>query len=142
MNDLPMDAVLCYVRGSFAYFTTAPLDLQLGDDWDDAPYEHNAGRPYPDHRENGQTVKHTVEEIAWEGCWLPPCEGVLNSRYSVEGINGGAVPWLRAEPWGEKDAPHIPAGTTLRRFIEIMQQYGGRVWLPLSRPAPHAEATR
>ena len=29
-----------------AYFTPVPLDEQWGDDWDDAPYEHNAGTPY------------------------------------------------------------------------------------------------
>lgn len=37
---------LCYVEGDWAYFTTQPLDKQWGDDWDDAPYEHNAGEPY------------------------------------------------------------------------------------------------
>ena len=29
-----------------AYFTPVSLDEQWGDDWDDAPYEHNAGIPY------------------------------------------------------------------------------------------------
>jgi hypothetical protein len=38
--------VLCYVDGCWAFFTTKPLSEQWGDDWNDAPYEHNAGRPY------------------------------------------------------------------------------------------------
>ena len=37
---------LCYIDNCWAYFTTQPLDKQWGDDWDDAPYEHNAGEPY------------------------------------------------------------------------------------------------
>ena len=40
------EPVLCYVEGNWAYFTTKDLDKQWGDDWDDAPYEHNAGTPY------------------------------------------------------------------------------------------------
>lgn len=40
------EPVLCYVCGPWAYFTTRPLADQWGDDWDDAPYEHNAGTPY------------------------------------------------------------------------------------------------
>lgn len=31
------EAVLCYVDGNCAYFTTQPLDQQWGDDWNDAP---------------------------------------------------------------------------------------------------------
>ncbi len=37
---------LCYVEGSWAYFTTQELKNQWGDDWNDTPYEHNAGDPY------------------------------------------------------------------------------------------------
>lgn len=37
---------LCYVSGPFAYFTSKELSEQWGDDWNDAPYEHNAGEPY------------------------------------------------------------------------------------------------
>lgn len=43
MNTEP---VLCYISKPWAYFTTQKLEDQWGDDWDDAPYEHNAGEPY------------------------------------------------------------------------------------------------
>jgi hypothetical protein len=50
---------LCYVKGNWAYFTSRPLSEQTGDDWNDAPYEHNAGTPYgpcwhnnPEYRNN------------------------------------------------------------------------------------------
>jgi hypothetical protein len=52
-------AVLCYVEGSKAYFTTQALADQWGDDWDHVPYEHNAETPnapcwhnYPVYRNN------------------------------------------------------------------------------------------
>lgn len=38
--------VLCYVDEPWAYFTTQKLEDQWGDDWEDSPYEHNAGKPY------------------------------------------------------------------------------------------------
>lgn len=57
-------AVLCYVDGNKAWFTTKPLAEQWGDDWDDAPYEHNAGQPYgpcwhnePRHRNNPEAMR-------------------------------------------------------------------------------------
>ena len=36
---------LCYLESSVMYFTS-DIDNQWGDDWDDIPYEHNAGKPY------------------------------------------------------------------------------------------------
>ena len=49
--------VLCMVDYGQVYFTTQDLALQHGDDWGNAPYEHNAGDPYkpcwhnrPEHR--------------------------------------------------------------------------------------------
>lgn len=56
------EPVLCYVDDKFAYFTTQELAKQWGDDWDDAPYEHNAGEPYgpcwhnePEHRNSNKS---------------------------------------------------------------------------------------
>lgn len=44
---------LCYVHHNILYFTDS-FEKQWGDDWDDAPYEHNAGEPYE-----------------WEDDWTP-----------------------------------------------------------------------
>lgn len=41
-----MIPVLCFIKGSWAYFTTRPLAEQWGGGWDYAPYERNAGEPY------------------------------------------------------------------------------------------------
>lgn len=36
---------LCYVSHGRAYFVE-DFENAWGDDWNDAPYEHNAGEPY------------------------------------------------------------------------------------------------
>lgn len=40
---------LCYVEDNILYFTD-DFEHQWADGWDDAPYQHNAGTPYPKHR--------------------------------------------------------------------------------------------
>lgn len=47
------DPTVCYFDEPWLFFTSAPLAAQWGDDWNDAPYEHNAGTPYPDHWVDG-----------------------------------------------------------------------------------------
>ena len=44
-KPIPKPFKLCYVRHNILYFTDS-FEKQWGDDWDDAPYEHNAGEPY------------------------------------------------------------------------------------------------
>jgi hypothetical protein len=45
--------ILCYATATWAFFTTRSLKEQWGDDWNDAPYEHNAGDPYEPCWHNG-----------------------------------------------------------------------------------------
>jgi len=139
-----MDAVLCYVEGSWAYFTTQTLDKQWGDDWDDAPYEHNAGRPYdagryyyadgtikpiPSDWNDDGTPKWRIYTVAFEGNLYPPCDEGPNSNYCVRDINTGAVAWLRSQYANPPIV--IPAGTTLRDFIGLVQRAAGVVYLPV-----------
>jgi hypothetical protein len=140
------EPVLCYVDGAWAWFTTKPLDDQWGDDWDDAPYEHNAGLPYGplgewsaedgrhlprgrDFRDDG-TPKWEVFKVAWDGPFETPADlASSNSRYSVRTINRGAVAWLAPTGYGAKgEARAIPAGTTLGEFVLLMEAAGGRVY--------------
>ena len=55
-----------YVEGKkekWAFFTPM-FERQWGDDWNDAPYEHNAGYPYDDYRdETGNNVDYETEDI-------------------------------------------------------------------------------
>ena len=132
MNETMTDPILCYVDGPWAYFTTATLAQQWGDDWNDAPYEHNAGRPYEWReymRERG-IEPYEVSQVAWEAPMQTPRDGHLNSPYSVEQINAGAAPWLATDEWHDGDPIAIPAGTPLSLFTTLVQQSGGDVYLP------------
>ena len=120
------EPVLCYIRGEWAYFTTQPLEGQTGDDWDDAPYEHNAGCPY-EPRE-GESWKILV--LAFRGPFMAPDDGLTASpTLCVEDINlRKVIPWLRPEP-GATHNLSIPAGTPLLEFIRLMRQGEGEVYL-------------
>lgn len=110
---------LCYVYGHWAYFTKKPIHEQWGDDWNDAPYEHNAGEPYD-----------YALKVAWEGPLEEPSEGHLNSPYSVEQINAGQIAWLRTDKW-ITPAQAIMAGATIGEFIDGIYRAGGTVFLPV-----------
>jgi hypothetical protein len=134
---------LCYIRDNFAYFTTQELDKQTGDDWNDAPYEHNAGTPYlpmtqyfadgrrekypPDWNEDG-TPKWEIYKVAYEGSWelqTPADLAGSNSRYSVQMINNKLTPWLTKFP-----DKALFAGATLDEFFQFVEECGGTVYLP------------
>lgn len=146
---------LCYVEHNWAYFTTQELSKQWGDDWDDAPYEHNAGSPYgpnesysymdrdsenrPKLDSEGQTVwlkgsdyvdgvpKWEIKKVAFDG-WLetPASLHGINSPFSVEMINAGAAAWL-VDKYGSSGVV-IPAGTTLEEFRILVKKVGGQVY--------------
>ncbi len=116
---------LCYVSMPWCYFTTKELSEQWGDDWNDAPYEHNAGEPYL-WRDDG-TPKYEVKKVAISADLEQPCDNRFNSPYSVEMINRGDVPWLKT-PNYEKKKIEIMAGTSLEKFIEIIKAAGGEVY--------------
>jgi len=131
MGELNMDAVLCFVKGAWASFTTQPLEDQWGDDWNDAPYESNAGLPYDDWkpRNAGDDWEPAWEiiTVAFSGPFETP------GHYSVEDINHRAAPWLRESWWSAGNAPRvkIDAGTTLRDFIKAVESVDGTVYVPL-----------
>lgn len=117
---------LCYVRGNKAWFTDN-IERQWGDDWNDKPYEHNAGEPYDDwYDEEGVIGEIKLKVLYFEtNDWSEkqPCDGYLNSPYSVEEINRGKVPWL------ETDKYKIYAGTLYEDFIRIIEGNGGNIYI-------------
>lgn len=88
----------------YAFFTPKSLDEQWGDDWNDAPYEHNAGWPYDSDivEVNENNVATRIEE--YDILKVPfaiksynyalPCDNHLNSPWSVQDINSDAVAWI------------------------------------------------
>lgn len=79
------------VQEHYVWFTNNPD--QWGDDWDDAPYEHNAGYPY---EEDGYDLIKVPVCFAYY-CKFPCDYGGGNSPFSVDDINSGAVPWAFAK---------------------------------------------
>ena len=161
------DARLCYVKGSFAWFTTHDPEQQTGDDWDDAPYEHNAEPPYepcwhnepevrndPNRRrgldpETGEpwvtgemcrcvscvrdwnddgTPKWEISKVAWDGPLDPPGAFTINSGYSVDTINAGAIAWLFSAGLPQPVAIH--AWVTVAEFTALVRKAGGNVYTP------------
>lgn len=107
---------LCYIYKNTAYFTSKELDEVWGDDWDDAPYEHNAGEPY----DYDLTICFDGEVLH------DPAYMQYNSRYSVKSINAGAAAWLT-----DDDKVSIPAGVSPSEFVKKVIEAGDRVYLPV-----------
>lgn len=80
---------LCYVEDGVMYFADDMKKIQ-GDDWDDAPYQHNAGTPFG---------KHLKAKIFFNKTWDVK-EPKDNGDYSVDDINRGAVAWLYSDKAG------------------------------------------
>lgn len=106
---------LCYVDENIMYFTDN-FKNQVGDDWNDRPYEHNAEPPYE--QKDDEPLRDGyghIRKIAFESHWWirRPCDGHINSPYSVEDINKGAIAWLYSD-----DAGGLMAGSTMAEAIE------------------------
>lgn len=113
-----------------------------GDDWNDSPYEDNAGEPY-------DYWSELIEDNPniWERKWkhnpinlkalyyetdlneMHPCD---QGHYSVEDINKGKVAWISTSKFT------IYAGTTYKDFIKIIEDNDGVIYLPKRRDVKNA----
>jgi hypothetical protein len=127
---------LCYVEPIYSvavlWFTSAPLDKQWGDDWNDAPYEHNAGNPY---KWDGDGKEYHLLRLIVETELSDPCHNFCNSPYSVEDINNKIRPWLYDE-YGEMNGMEIWAGEDLETVKRKIWESGGTVYV---RESPYIE---
>jgi len=104
---------LCYVDDyNTAYFTNVPLSKQWGDDWDDAPYEHNAGLPYDPENIVTITFSNMVP-------YTRPMHEV-----SVQTINEGLTFWLHHDA-GNGTTSYVRAGVTADEFISFILKTNG-----------------
>ena len=119
-------------------FQIIKLGLQVigkssgGDDWNDAPYEHNAGYPYnhyfKDHVEYPIELKTLYFDFSESNQWIKlPYDDFYNSPYSVEMINRGDIAWIRGDDF------NIQARTSYEDFIHIVEEHGGTIYLPKER---------
>ena len=122
------EARLCYIRNNIAFFTTQAIEDQWGDDWNDAPYEHNAGDPY-DWWEGSEKPRYEIIRVHFEAPMETPANKAWsgNSRYSVDEINAKHVAWLA--PNNEiKWAEPIFAGVTIDEFMRLIWKAGGNIY--------------
>ena len=139
------EPVLCFIKDNTAYFTTQELSKQTGDDWDDAPYEHNAGTPYEpsmqyfadgrkekirrDWNEDG-TPKWEISEVIFKTDLVTPEEyNCRSSPYSVEDINAKYVPWLATAKYSGDPKVVIHAGVTITEFKRLIRSAGGKIYV-------------
>ena len=110
----------------YAYFTPIDLRDQWGDDWDDAPYEYNAGPPYDDYYdEDKNRIEITLYRVKFgirsDDYILPSYYGYGgNSPFCIKDINQGAVAWLFDSIY--TDAVAIYAGYSPILFKEKIEQ--------------------
>lgn len=89
---------LCFVKDNCAWFTDS-FEHQWGDDWNDKPYEYNAGEPY-EHWFDSNNVEHPIGltrvyfELYDNSYLLCPCD---SGSFSVEEINNGIIPWIYSD---------------------------------------------
>lgn len=83
-----------YVDAGTLWFTDARPGDVWGDDWNDAPYEHNAGDPYYWRPERGVPPYRLVRVSADLSLWRTPAERAtdLNCELSVEDMNRAVTP--------------------------------------------------
>jgi len=95
--------------GFLLWFTNVPLSKQWGDDWNDAPYDCNAGGPYDitlrkDKEGTWQRTEHQIlcVKVSLEEYPIIPADYGCNSPFSVEMINQGACAWMYFGDWEKK----------------------------------------
>ena len=111
---------LCFVQNGIMYFTS-DFENVWGDDWNDAPYEHNADPPYE--KRNDEDEDTYIEKIAYCSndyeCKEPSYGCGYNSSFSVEEINKGSIAWLRHD-----EAGNLMAGATMLEAIKWLKAAG------------------
>lgn len=73
----------------------------FGDDWDDVPYEHNAGTVYPEYVKGYTDVTFPFDDLV-----LEPCDGETNSDYCKYDMRNNLVPCIIVIPAEKRDTWH------------------------------------
>lgn len=99
------------------WFSNLDVSKVWGDDWNDKPYEHNAGEPYDTiNSEINSYIKIIIIDRLNNQELLLPCSGTINSNFSIEDINiKKQIPWLRNNTF------NLWAGTSLEETLKILK---------------------
>jgi hypothetical protein len=78
-------------KGNVVRFYLGQDDLEKwwGDDWNDCPYEHNAGTVYDRYVSGYKDIAFGFDDVVFE-----PCVGELNSPYTKEDMIKRKVPCI------------------------------------------------
>lgn len=120
-----------YIPGEqiyYAYFTPIELSEQNGDDWNDTPYEYNAGEPYDvDYDKDNHANNYTIIKIPF----CPKSYNVMfprdwghyeNSPFCINDINSGAVAWIYDYNYNMKKSVVIHAGVSPEKFRDSLKE--------------------
>lgn len=80
-------------KGNVVRFYLGKNGEQKGDDWDDKPYNCNAGSVYDRFVESTRDIAFDFDDLV-----LEPCCGVLNCRYSKKDMIKRNVPCIVVVP--------------------------------------------
>ena len=83
------------------YLGADELESWYGDDWDDAPYEHNAGRVYDEFIADYRDLI-----IPFDSEVLEPCDGTLNSHWCKDDMRARRVPCIIVVPPSELETEY------------------------------------
>ena len=82
-----------YTRNGTTPDWLKPSDTYYGDDWDDRPYEHNAGQVYEEFIKGYKDIAFDFDDLV-----LEPCNGELNSSWSKDDMVARRVPCIIVIP--------------------------------------------
>lgn len=80
-------------KGNTVRFFLGENGKQWGDDWNDAPYEHNAGAVYQEYIKGHKDISFGFEDEVFE-----PCDGAMNSGWCKQDMIERKVPCLVVIP--------------------------------------------
>lgn len=108
-------------KGNVVRFYLGKDDLKewYGDDWNDIPYEHNAGRVYDEFISAYYDIAFPFEDTV-----LEPCDGVYNSEYCKEAMISRDVPCIIVVPkkitddcWFHDFARYAPSANVKKYYF-------------------------
>lgn len=107
-------------KGNIVRFLLGRDDLEEwhGDDWDDYPYEHNAGPVYDEFVSGHRDVVFPFDMAV-----LEPRDGEYNSQYSKDDMKARRVPCIITVPpemqgnsWGEESFAYWLGADGVRKY--------------------------
>lgn len=115
-------------KGNVIRFYVGENGKQWGDDWNDAPYEHNAGTVYSEY-----VVRHVDYSIPFDLYVHEPSDDGINSQYSKEDFIARKVAPITIESseWGGKVLHSIHFGDDVDETLSKLRDVAAKEQLRL-----------